>query len=77
MAITDYFPVGTKIVIEVVPRSGYCMDCIFFKTGDCGRIMCTAHPRKDNKNILFKVVEVVEVKEPCVNTGKNEQEEQE
>lgn len=76
MDITDYFPVGTKIVIEVVSRgsSGYCMDCIFFKTGDCGRIMCTARPRKDNKNILFKVVEV---KEPCMNTGKNEQEEQE
>lgn len=28
MNITDYFPVGTKIVIEVVEANG-CDDCIF------------------------------------------------
>lgn len=61
MNINDYFPVGTKIVIEVVPnKTGDCKDCFFYKNTDCEYIKCIADLRKDDNDILFKLVEVKE-----------------
>lgn len=58
MNITDDFPVGTELVIKVVPCKDDCTDCIFFKTEDCDQIKCNAFMREDDNEILFKLVEV-------------------
>ena len=60
MNITDDFPVGTELVIKVVPGDNDCIDCIFFATKDCDKIKCTSSGRKDRKGLRFKLVEVKE-----------------
>lgn len=61
MNITDDFPIGTKIIIEVVPNKTdecQCKNCFCYKNADCAAIKCVACWRKDDNDILFKVVEV-------------------
>lgn len=60
MNITDYFPSGTKLVIEVVPFKDTCRYCIFKEYGDCEEMRCTASCRPDHKDVYFKLVEVKE-----------------
>lgn len=60
MLITDYFPVGTKLIIEVVAANG-CGDCVFADI-DCCCIpnFCSSEAREDNTKVMFKLVEVKE-----------------
>lgn len=60
MDITDYFPSGTKLVIEVVEDDG-CDGCILYcLDSTCNEIRCTASNRPDHKDVHFKLVEVKE-----------------
>lgn len=72
------YAVGTEIILRVVKYTA-CEDCVFGDVGDfdnCAGVNCHKYldDRKDNKDVMYKLVEV---KEPCRTTGKNEQEDQE
>lgn len=58
------YPVGTRLIIEIVESGISCDECCFF--GDCdagGDEMCSESKRFDRKNTIYKLVEVKEVQE--------------
>lgn len=61
MNITNDFPVGTRIVIEVVDISNGkepCENCVLDGIYGCGNVRCRSNERSDKKKVNFKIMEV-------------------
>ena len=56
------YPIGTRLVIEIVESECTCDECCFFGTcdGECDE-MCNEYNRSDGKNTIYKLVEVTKV----------------
>lgn len=55
------YPIGTRLIIEIVESDISCDECCFFETCDAGGDeMCSEDNRFDRKNIIYKLVEVKE-----------------
>lgn len=56
------YPIGTRLVIEIVESGIFCDECCFFGACDAvGDEMCSESKRFDRKNIIYKLIEVKEV----------------
>ena len=50
-------PVGSRLTLEVVETTNYSCDGCFFDDDFCKQLKCSRAERKDNKSIIYKVVE--------------------